>query len=377
MARRRSKTSPNIFIGLLVIIMVIVGSVILWEGIPWMTEHIFGRPVAYLNNWQKWSYSLQLLLNKTDMLDGKCEIPKTVDFVIQQGESVTQIATNLASQGIIRDSKIFRIYLIYSGIDTLIRADNYNLDCSESGIKIAETIKNPYITEVKFTVLPGWRAEEIAAALPTSGLSITPDQFLQVVHDPTGVELPSYIPSGQSLEGFLFPGEYLVNRNSTAQQLAQLLITNFNSQFSDEIQTGIVGQGLSIYQGIILASIVQRETYDISERPMIASVFFNRLRSGMNLETDPTVQYALGYSSQYGWWKSPLTETDLQTNSAYNTYMVNGLPPTPIANPDLSAILAVAYPQESDYLYFRAACDGSGRHLFARTFEEHIANQCK
>jgi UPF0755 protein len=131
-------------------------------------------------------------------------------------------------------------------------------------------------------------------------------------------------------------------------------------------------------EAVTLASIVEKEAIIDDEKPMIASVFYNRLAIGMRLETDPTVQYGLGYNpSTQSWWKSPLTISDLAVNSAYNTYLITGLPPTPICNPDLGSLRAVAFPAETPYFYFRAACDGSGRHNFAITFEEHDNNQCE
>jgi len=230
---------------------------------------------------------------------------------------------------------------------------------------------------VVFNILPGWRAEEIAAALPSSGIEVSPEDFLAVVQNPIGLQLPDYIPAGIPLEGFLFPGEYVIKRTVTSLELVQIFIDRFDSQITPEIIQGITDHGPDFYQGIILASIVQRETYASEERPMIASVFYNRLASGMRLETDPTVQYALGYDPVYGWWKSPLSASDLEVQSAYNTYLVAGLPPTPIANPDLSSIQAVAVPENSTFLYFRARCDDSGNHVFAQSFEEHVANACK
>jgi UPF0755 protein len=128
---------------------------------------------------------------------------------------------------------------------------------------------------------------------------------------------------------------------------------------------------------VTLASLVEREAVQNEEKPLIASVYLNRLRQEMKLDADPTVQYALGYNVvTQNWWTSPLTLIDLQVNSRFNTYLNTGLPPTPIANPGLDALRAVAFPSESNYLYFRARCDGSGFHEFAVTFEEHLANEC-
>ena len=111
--------------------------------------------------------------------------------------------------------------------------------------------------------------------------------------------------------------------------------------------------------------------------PLIASVFYNRLNGGMRLASDPTVQYAIGHvDQQQGWWKNPLSLEDLEMISPYNTYQMDGLPPGPICAPGLSALRAVAYPAETPYFYFRAACDNSGKHRFAQTFEEHQQNAC-
>jgi UPF0755 protein len=126
-----------------------------------------------------------------------------------------------------------------------------------------------------------------------------------------------------------------------------------------------------------LASIVERESIDASEMPLIASVFLNRLAIGMNLDADSTAQYALGYNEgQNTWWTNPLGASDLQVESPYNTYRFPGLPPGPIANPGLNALRAVAFPAQTPYYYFRAACDGSGKHLFAETYAEHLQNAC-
>ena len=152
---------------------------------------------------------------------------------------------------------------------------------------------------------------------------------------------------------------------------------NFETQVTPELRNGFITMGLDLCQAVTLASIVQREAVLEDEMPMIASVFYNRLNSGAVLASDPTVQYALGYNqSQSTWWTNPLSTQDLQIDSAYNTYIYPGLPPGPIANPGLAALRAVAFPAQTPYYYFRAACDGSGRHLFAETYEEHLKNAC-
>jgi UPF0755 protein len=271
-----------------------------------------------------------------------------------------------------------RDYLTYSGLDTTIQAGEYTLSPRFSPLEIAHTLQDATPSEITFRILPGWRLEEIAAALPTSGLSFSPEAFLEIASDPpVSLPLAQERPSGSSLEGFMYPDSYRLPRAITVETFLQTVLEDFQAKISPDIMQGWQNQGLSLFQAVTLASIVQREAILEEEMPMIASVFANRLVAGMRLDTDPTVQYALGYDDTKGtWWKNPLSLDDLQVNSPYNTYLNPGLPPGPIANPSLNALRAVAFPAETPYFYFRAACDGSGRHNFAETFEQHQANAC-
>ena len=346
-------------------------------GIPILAQAVFGPPSSSLTLVQKIQYSTELLINRGALENARVASAPQQEFEIELGEPINDIANHLESTGLISDAGAFRYFLIYKGYDTQIKAGKHMLSAADTPIQIAAQILNVYSDTVTFNILPGWRAEEIAEALPTSGIEVTPDEFMQVVRDPGQIGLGDYLPNGASLEGFMYPGEYQVKRDISPQLLALTFVQRFQSQVSPDIRSLIEAKGLSFYQGVIMASIIQRETFDDSERPMIASVFYNRLAAGWKLETDPTVQYSLGFSQEWGnWWKSPLTAADLQIDSAFNTYIIPGLPPAPISNPSLSSILAVANPAKSDYFYFRAKCDGSGLHVFSRTFEEHEANAC-
>jgi UPF0755 protein len=155
------------------------------------------------------------------------------------------------------------------------------------------------------------------------------------------------------------------------------MLRNFAAHLTADIRNGFEKQGLTVYQAVTLASLVEREAVQNEEQPLIASVYLNRFKTGMKLDADPTVQYAIGFNFlQQTWWTSPLSLLDLQVNSVYNTYIYEGLPPTPIANPSLGALRAVAFPAETTYMFFRAKCDGSGFHEFSETFDEHLQNAC-
>lgn len=343
--------------------------------IPAQAERLYGQPAAWLSLSQRVQYSAKLL-----WYDGLLTRPRDANgaeqlFTIQPGEPVASVAYNLQSAGFIRDADAFLAYLIYSGLDISIQAGEYKLSPAMSAIEIAHELQDATSAEVRFVVLPGWRMEELAASLSTSGLSITRGDFFDAVNNPPrGYD---FLEGARSAEGFLFPASYIFPRSLTAEELVRELVRHFALRLSRDLELAFQEQGLTVYQAVTLASIVQREAVRMEEAPQIASVYLNRLRIGMKLEADPTVQYALGYNAIQGtWWTNPLSAADLQFNSPFNTYVYGGLPPAPISNPGIEALNAVAYPAETPYYFFRAACDGSGYHLFAETFEEHLSNGC-
>jgi UPF0755 protein len=157
-----------------------------------------------------------------------------------------------------------------------------------------------------------------------------------------------------------------------------LLLEENESLISASLIEGFAHQSLNLHQALTLASIVEREAVLEEEMALIASVFLNRIENGMRLEADPTVQYALGYDSKgESWWTNPLLLGHLDIVSDYNTYLIDGLPRGPIASPSVAALEAVANPEDSNYFFFQAECNNSGRHVFAITFEEHLTNNCQ
>jgi UPF0755 protein len=335
----------------------------------------FGAPVPTLNSWQRFSYALDLVWNAGDLTQPRDPAGAEQVFIIQPGDSVRSISNRLEQAGLIRNAQTFRTYLLWTGLDTIIQTGTFRLSPVQTGRDIAQMLKSTTLTEVTFSVLPGWRLEEIAASLPTSGLDITPAAFLAAASAPTNA--PDFLPAGATAEGFLPPGKYTLPRSTSAEQLVILLLQSFSYSLTPELRSGLTSHGLTVFQAVTLASIVQREAVVAGEMPMIASVFYNRLGINMRLQTDPTVQYALGYdAAQASWWTTPLSLDDLKVDSPYNTYLHPGLPPGPISNPGLAALQAVAAPAKSNYFYFQARCDKSGLHAFAETLEQHQQNNC-
>lgn len=343
---------------------------------PARASLLYGSPASHLSLAERVEYAARLLA-RGDALATPLDPNGTEQiFTIASGESAVSVAERLQQANIISNSQAFLDYLVYTGLDRTLQSGDYVISPALSIIEVARQMQDSTPADVAFVILAGWRMEEIAASLPTSGLEISPAKFLYAAKTPPPV-LTLEVDSA-SMEGFFFPASYILPRNASSQQALEIIARNFVLHITKEMRAGFAAQGLNLYQAVILASIVERESIQTDEQALIASVFLNRLKIGMTLGSDPTVQYALGYdSATQTWWKNPLSLEDLKFDSPHNTYIHAGLPPAPIANPSLSALQAVAFPQNSSYYYFRARCDNSGYHFFAVTMEEHIANGCE
>ncbi|MEI8130789.1 MAG: endolytic transglycosylase MltG [Leptolinea sp.] len=335
---------------------------------------LIGEPHHDLTTFQMLSSEATFFLNRNS-LQQKNEMAFETILDVQAGKPLDEILVELQANGTVSDLALLRKVLIFTGTDRKILPGKYPIPGRSNILEIAFILQDANASLIDFTVLPGWRKEEIAAVLPTSGLSITPQDFLSIVNQPmTDEGLRSL--GVTEYEGFFSPGLYAFRRNINTADFVKSLTNRFQSELSEEIKAGFTNHGLSISQAVVLASIIQREAMKDEEKPIIASVFINRLNIGMPLQSDPTVQYALGFNSEWGWWKSPLSLDDLQVDSTYNTYIIAGLPPAAISNPDMASLSAVAFPAETSFFYFRALCDGSKLHVFSETLEEHINNAC-
>ena len=361
---------------IVLIIIAILACIYLALGyIPARASLLYGPPARALSISDRIKYSTRLLSHGKLLTTPLNPNGSEQSFRIEQNASVLSIAKQLEEASIIADAQTFYDYVVYTGLDTTIQAGDYTLSPALSIIDIAHKLQDSTPTDITFAILSGWRMEEIAASLPTSGLDISPQAFTTAAQTPPQV-LALTPPS--TMEGFFFPDSYILPRSTTVDQLLETIARNFASHITDDMRAGFAAQGLDIYQAVTLASIVERESIHDEEMTLIASVFINRLKVGMTLGSDPTVQYALGYNSvQNTWWTNPLSLDDLKFDSPYNTYINAGLPPAPIANPSLEALQAVAFPESSSYYYFQAKCDNSGYHVFETTFEEHLANRCQ
>jgi UPF0755 protein len=377
-SRRKSKTRTTRRLLIAGFLLFLIFACLLGTAvyIPIRAARLYGPPAPWLSLSQRVQYSA-LLLWYDGLLTQPLDVQGTEQtFTIEMGESVDSVANHLEAVGLIRDAESFRSYLIYSGLDTSLQAGEYQLSTAMSPLDIAHEMQDATPEEVTFVVLPGWRLEEIAGSLPTSGLPITSDEFLNAAKTPPPHF--DFLAGASTVEGFLYPDSYIFSRRiSSAEEMIEEMVRKFSTHLTPDLTNGFQKQGLTVYQAVTLASMVEREAVQEDEQALIASVYLNRFKIGMKLDADPTVQYAIGYNLlQQTWWTNPLTLLDLEINSLYNTYKYTGLPPTPIANPSLGALRAVASPANTPYLFFRAKCDGSGLHEFSETFDEHLQNAC-
>jgi UPF0755 protein len=381
MTRRRKRSSC--FLGLLVpalLVILLAGAAALaaLTLIPNRVERTFGPPASDLSLRQRYSYAFMLFTQSSDLTVPVNPGGGERSFIIEHGETVQSVTNRLYQARLIPNPSAFRTYLLYSGRDTSIQAGSYTLSPGQSPLEIARSLQDATPGQVRFRILAGWRLEEIAASLPTSGLSISPDDFLAAARvRPSGYFFSADFPPQASLEGFLLPETFLFDRDTSTTLFITTLLDHFEAAVNAELRNAFSRQGLNIYQAVTLASMVEKEAVLDADMPLIASVFYNRLAIDMKLDSDPTVQYSIGYNErQQTWWTNPLSLNDLQFPSPYNTYIHKNLPPGPIAAPSMPALQAVAYPATTPYFFFRAGCDQSGRHLFAETFQEHLQNSC-
>ena len=346
--------------------------------IPDITAHMLGAPDPAMDNASRILYSTKLFLNRDLLFSPYSSNGSDRVFIIYPGKTAEEIVGDLSNAQLIKDAGNFTDYLVYKGVDRQLQAGTYLLNPKLNPIEIAALLYDTTPEDITFSFLAGWRIEEIAALLPTSGLNISTDDFINLAKNPPQPLSDIISPDLISLEGYLFPGNYQVMKSANAEELTRQVLLNFIRQLPENYEASLKKTGLSLGDAIVLASIIEKETILPEEAPIIASVFINRLNTNMPLQSDPTIQYALGYSTdQKTWWKNPLTSEDFDINSPFNTYLHFGLPPTPICNPGKSSIMAILEPANTEYLFFRAACDGSGRHLFNKTFEDHRIAACK
>ncbi len=282
---------------------------------------------------------------------------------VPAGSTLWRTATELENAGVVRSARALVLLARWRGVAAKVRAGEYALSPSWGTRRVLEELIAGRVVTYEVVLPEGLTAAEIAERLEAATIARA-DEFLAVTRDPAvatefGVE-------GASLEGYLFPETYRMPHGLGAKQVARVLVDQFRAQWAP-LAADANARGLSMQQVVTLASIVEKETGAAAERPLVASVFSNRLTSGMRLESDPTTIYGIKD------FDGNLRRVHLEDETnPWNTYRIAGLPPTPIANPGAASLAAVVHPAASEYLYFVAK--GDGTHVFSRSYAEHLAN---
>jgi len=286
-----------------------------------------------------------------------------VYFEVQPGQSSFEVAENLKRQGLIKSKWLFVFFLkISKGV---IQAGTYQLNSSMNLFQITAEIKSGRVEEYTVTFPEGLTIKEMAEILKKKDI-LSEEDFLKEAS--LVVQYQERFPflkgvRVNNLEGYLFPDTYRFSFHPTATEIVTKMLENFDRRVNQNLEDKIRQQNLTLNEVVILASIVEREAKKEEDRPIIASVYLNRLKKGMKLEADPTIQYAKGN------WQ-PITKAEYHSvDSPYNTYRYGGLPPGPIANPGLKSILAVLQPAKTDFLYFFHT--KSGEAIYSITEAEH------
>lgn len=293
------------------------------------------------------------------------------EFIIEEGMSATQIAAALQEKDLIKSAFAFKFYAIWKRRISELQAGTFKLSGNMSIADILDILSGKSNQENRFTVIPGERLIEIAKALEDKNL-VSYGDFMKAVSNESNLKIEydflSSLPKDNSLEGFIFPDSYNFVKIMTAEEMVKKTLDNFGEKIKLDLSK-IEKSKYDLFQTIIIASIVEREAAKDEDRAKIASVYYNRLKAGMRLEADPTVQYAKG-----SW--DPIMIADYHSvKSKYNTYLHKGLPPGPICNPGLASIEAAVSPAKTDYYFFFHLEDGTT--IFSKTKAEHDAAKTK
>ena len=276
--------------------------------------------------------------------------------------STKQICNLLEKKYVIKSAKLLELIIKISGKEKLIKYGYYIFPANISYYKIYKILITGKQRLIKFTIPEGFNLYQIADLLEKKGF-FKKQEFLNFCFNKK--KISKFLNNGISMEGYLFPDTYIISKDTTIKNVIKVMNDNFKKRIIDKLYFDFIKSEFSLNEVVILASIIQKETYYKKEMPIIASVFLNRLKKGMRLQSDPTVIYGIWKN-----FKGNLTKKDIETYTPYNTYRIKGLPPTPICNPGYYAIFSVLHPAKTDYLYFVST--NKGYHVFSKTYKEHL-----
>ncbi|MCF6246815.1 MAG: endolytic transglycosylase MltG [Desulfobacula sp.] len=281
-------------------------------------------------------------------------------FTIHPGQSLSTIADNLENSSLITNKLYFKIFVRYKKSGTRLQAGEYLLSATQTPGQILETLLKGKVKLYKITIPEGLNINEIALLMEKKGIC-TANTFVTLCYDQNFIKTLNI--KATSLEGYLFPDTYFFPKKTKCPDIITSMVNNFNQIYTNKWKKRTATLGFVIHEVVTLASIIEKETGDASERPLISSVFHNRLKKRMRLESDPTVIYGIKN------FDGNIKRKHLKMLTPYNTYQIKGLPVGPIANPGAKSIEAALYPATSDFIFFVSKKDTT--HQFSKTILEH------
>ncbi len=291
--------------------------------------------------------------------------PEAVEVYVADGMSSVQIGRVLEDAGLVWDARLFALVSRIRGVHTALKSGRYRLRIDQPVVAVIDTLAKGEVQLVKVTIPEGYSIPQIARLLEERGVTDAKAFETEAVNSAHKYsDLLGFVTPTGSLEGYLFPDTYFVAEGLPVDKLISLMVVRF-------CEKGLPALGdvnsteFSVHELVTLASIIEREAAEDSERPLVSSVFYNRLNAGVRLQSCATVNYAIGQPGK------TLTAADLAVESPYNTYLHDGLPPGPIASPGLASLQAAANPASSPFMYF--VSNGMGGHVFSVEYPEHLA----
>ncbi len=329
-----------------------------WNKKPWLKWVLLGLLIVCLS-----AGSAYLLTGITEG-PAAANSRQNVYIKVKPGMNADTIGTLLQEHGVIGSKYKFWFIAKLNGYDSQFKTGSYAFRHNMEPREVLQILVSGTTSTIKFTIPEGYTVEEIAKRLSDEGL-VDREEFLREAKDfaPYG-----YIKKDRKAkyyaEGFLFPDTYEISSDGDVQSILKMMTKDFDDRLTTEMRERAKAMHLSVYEVVTLASLVEKEARFAEDRPIIAQVFLKRLKIGMPLQSDTTLQYLLGAP------KEDVSIQDTKMDSPYNTYQNMGLPPGPIANPGIDSIKAVLHPADTDYLYFVA--DRQGHNHYSNTYEEHL-----
>lgn len=302
-------------------------------------------------------------------------------FIISKGEALRSIADNLKKEQLISNTNAFVIYSALTGKYSKIQAGEYLLSSQMSTAQIVGILSRGETAKESVTVIEGWDLRDINDYLTDKGVS-TKDELYSLTGNPTKEENNSNVkklsaefdflkdkPEDMSLEGYLFPDTYYIDKSDSLESITKKMLSNFDQKLNQNLRNEIKRQKKTIFEIITMASMIEKEVKTLEDKKVVSGILWKRMSSGMRLQVDATILYAEGKEGLKIYTK------DTQISSPYNTYRIDGLPLGPISNPGMDSIIAAIYPTKTNNYYYLSAPDG--RTIFSKTLDEHNYNKNK